>query len=158
MKLCVPSIGSMNQRTDRPSPFRAELLADDPVVGERGADALADTLLHLGVRLGHERPIRLGIHLQVAAEVATGDGVGLVAGGLGDLQPATDLGIAATPERGGPVDPERLAPAHTTAHDRIRSPVGSYSGSRATSNPTCCPKTSTSPRVPNAAMSGGRYA
>ena len=46
----------------------------------------------------------------------------------------------------GPVGPNR-GPLTT----RIRSPVGSYSGSRATSNPIHSPNTSTSPRVPIAA-------
>ena len=140
----------MYQRTERVARLRAVLLADEPVVGERREEPLADPRLDRRVGLRHERPVRLGIDREVAAEMRPGDHVGLVAGGLGDLQPAAQLRVGAAPEARGPVAPERRA-----AHARIRSPAGSHSGSRMTSKPIQSPKTSTSPRVPMAA-SGGR--
>ena len=82
-----------------------------------------------------------------------GDDVGLVAGGERDVEPAAQLGVGAAPERGRPVGAEGR---RRVGHARILSPAGSYSGSRATSKPIHSPKTSTSPRVPIAARSGGR--
>ena len=67
--------------------------------------------------------------------------VGLVAAGQREREP----GVVA-----------RRRVLRVVGHARILAPSGSYSGSRATSKPTHSPKTSTSPRVPIAARSGGR--
>ena len=59
------------------------------------------------VGLGHEAAVGLGLDDEVAPKVSPGDDVGLVAGGHGDVEPATQLGVGAAPERCRPVAPER---------------------------------------------------
>ena len=129
------------------------LLADQAMVREGVVEPLADAPLDGRVGLRHEGAVGLGLDDEVAPEVVARRHVGLVARSLGELEPAPQLGIRAAPEPGRPVRAE----ARWLVHDRIRSPVGSHSGSRTTSNPIHSPKTSTSPRVPIAAA-GGRYA
>ena len=104
----------------------AVLLANESVVGERREEPLADPRLDGRIRLGHERPVRLGVDRQVAPEVRAGDHVGLVAGRLGDLEPAAQLLVGPPPQPRRPVPPERRA-----AHARIRSPVGIPAAARA---------------------------
>ncbi len=127
----------------------AVLLADQAVIREGVRESLADAPFDRRVGLRHEGPVGLGLDDEVAAEVRSRRHVGLVAGGLRDVEPATQLDVGPPPEPGRPFRAVRRV-----AHDRIRSPVGSHSGSRATSNPIHSPKTSTSPRVPIAAVGG----
>ena len=131
----------------------AVLLADEAVIRERVEEAPADHPLDLGVGLGHERLVGLGRDLEVAPEMPPRHEVRLVAGGERDVQPAAQLGVRTAPEPGRPF---RAEARRRIGHARILAPVGSYSGSRATSKPIQSPKTSTSPRVPIAARSGGR--
>ena len=74
--------------------------ADQAMVREGGQQPLADPGLDGRIGLGHERPVGLGLDVQVAAEVVAGQLVGLVACRLGDVQPATRPTTAA----GGDVD------------------------------------------------------
>ena len=124
------------------------LLADEAVIREGGRDPLPDQPLDRLVGGGHERSVGLGHHLDVAPEVAQGDLVGRVAGGLGEGQPVVELvGRGARPAR-APGRPERgldrgaglpgrgrfgcaadracgRHPAVFVGHDRILAPFGS---------------------------------
>jgi len=133
-----------------PARVVAVLLAEDPVVGERRADPVAEHPLDPGVGHGDERRVRLARDLHVPVEVLERQRIGGIAPVEGRLDPAPDLGLGAAAEGGGPCRPE------LGAHARILAPSGSYSGSRAISKPIQSPNTSTSPRVPIAAWSGGR--
>lgn len=128
----------------------AVLLADHPVAGERGGDPVPHEALDPAVGLGDEGRVGLPLHGDVASERAHRDGICLVAPGERGLDPTAQLGVRAAPEPGAPLGPE------LGAHAQILAPSGSHSGSRAISNPIHSPNTSTSPRVPIAARSGGR--
>ena len=78
MKLCVPSIGSMYQRTVPGTVLRAVFLADEAVVGIGAADPLADQSLDGRVGLGDERAVGLRLDDQVAAEMLESEPVRLV--------------------------------------------------------------------------------
>ena len=134
----------------------AVLLADEAVVREGVGQALADHALRSAVSAWVTN-VRSGLVVisRSRRKCARRDDVGLVAGRLGDLEPAAKLGVGAAPERGGPVGAEGPAGSRS-GHERILALSGSYSGSRATSKPIHSPKTSISPRVPIAARSGGR--
>ena len=130
MKLWVPSIGSMYQRTDASPASRAVLLADEAVVRERRRGCRSRiSALDRRVGLGHERPVGLGLDLEVAPEVPPGDRVGLVAGGQGDVQPAAQLGVRA---RAGtrPTSP-RPKRGRRVAHARILAPARGRTAARA---------------------------
>ena len=81
MKLWVPSMGSMYQRTAALADSRALLLADEAVVREGGRDRSRDQPLDGLVGLRSRTIGRAWHHLEVAPEVAQGDLVGRVAGG-----------------------------------------------------------------------------
>ena len=121
MKLWVPSIGSMYQRVARVAGLGPVLLADEAVIGVRGRDPRPDRPLDRRVGLGDERPVGLGRDLEVAPEGAAGERVGLVAGGVSELEPAVELRLRC---RAGdsPTTPRRRGAS--CVHDRIRSPAG----------------------------------
>jgi hypothetical protein len=134
----------------RAAGVRAQLLADDAVAREGRRDPVPDQPLDACVRLGDERAVRLAADRHATPEVPQGDLVGPVAPAERGLDPAAELLVGPAAKAGAPVRSIRLA------HERIRSPSGSHSGSRMTSKPIHSPKMSISPRVPNAASSGGR--
>ena len=84
----------------------AELLADDAVLGEPGADLVAQPLLDRGVGLGHERPVRLPLGRGLA-EMAHRDRVRLDAPGERRIHPAAQLRLGSSPQRGAPGGAER---------------------------------------------------
>ena len=101
--------------------------------------------------------------------MAQGHPIRLVAGGLGKGQPGLELGVAGPGPRRAPGRPGRhrladlgreprvalgVVPAGRRAHARIRSPVGSQSGSAITSKPIHAPKTSISPRAADRRLVG----
>ena len=154
MKLWVPSIGSMYQRIDASA---ASLPYSSPMRPWSGNAS--------------SEPSRIIRSISVSAWV-TNDLSGLVeiwrsrrkcrrattsassqAASATSSQPRSS---ASVPRRNAGRPVRRRRPHRRVAHARILAPSGSYSGSRATSKPIQSPKTSTSPRVPMAARSGGR--
>ena len=132
----------------------AVLLADEAVIGERVEEPAADHPL--------DRRCRPGSRTTCRAWSRSGGRAGNAAGRRRPprrrrpaRRPASRA--ARRPCRAG-TRPTSPAPKRRrrTGHARILAPAGSYSGSRATSKPIQSPKTSTSPRVPMAARSGGR--
>jgi hypothetical protein len=71
--------------------FRAVLLPDQPMVGERVGQPFADHLLDGPISLRDERPIGLGLDDQVASEARSRELVGHVRARQGDLEPAAEL-------------------------------------------------------------------
>ena len=67
MKARVPSIGSITQTCRRSAPFGPILLADDPVVGERLADQIANGAFGRPVGLGDGIESRLPALLAMGA-------------------------------------------------------------------------------------------
>ena len=99
MKLWVPSIGSMYQRTRRVAGLGAVLLADQAVIREGVGEPLADAPLDRRVGLGDERAVGLRLDDQVAAEVRRARSRRpRRRRPERDVEPAAQLGVGPAPE------------------------------------------------------------
>ena len=103
---------------------RPELLADDAVIRERVGDPCPQLLLDPAVGLGDERPVGLRLDDEVAAERPERDRVGRVAQVEGESEPAVQLGLVATAERGRPFGAEVSVQWHVPLPWSVNDPPG----------------------------------
>ncbi len=148
--MCVPSIGSMYQRTDA-SP--SSVPYSSPTSPWSGKAACSRSRILASIALSAwVTNVRSGLASMVRSRRKWERAITSASSQAAWATSSQPRSSASLPRR-RPAD--QSPPKAVAAHARIRSPAGSQSGSRITSKPIQSPKTSTSPRVPIDA-SGGR--